>query len=84
MGYVLKEKLMEVLSNESNLTQEDLSYIKKSLVKDKLYDDTLLKLNVINQFEQRGILREFYNVCKAHGYFPQWLKNVEEQKDFIV
>ncbi len=76
MGYIKKSELMEVLTVEGGFTSEELSFISDTLTECKLYDDTILKLIDINAFEEKGILKKFYNVCNNHGYFPKWLENI--------
>lgn len=81
MGYITKSELIEQLEGERIFTSEELAFIEKSLDKDKLNDEAILKLNIINQFEQKGILRRFYNFCDKKRYFPRWLENVETGLD---
>ncbi len=83
MGYVEKDVLMEVLTSEGGFTDAELSFINKTLTEDKLKEDTILKLIDINVFEKKGILKRFYQVCKNHCYFPQWLENIEKGIDQI-
>lgn len=83
MGYVEKKVLMEVLTSEGGFTDAELSLIDKTLTKDKLNEDTILKLVDINEFEKKGILKRFYQVCENHCYFPQWLENIEKGIDQI-
>ena len=70
---------------ESGLFNEDeLHAINKRVEKHKeLERETILKLWGINEMEQLGILRRFYDVCKREGYFQDWLRAVEEGKDHI-
>ena len=83
MGYILKKDLIEQFKSEGIFTTEELTLVNKSLDKDKLNDEAILKLDVINLFEQKGILNRFYDFCKKRNYFPKWLKNVEAGLDKV-
>ena len=74
---------MEVLTIEGGFTNEELSFISDTLTECKLYEDTILKLIDINVFEEKGMLKKFYNVCNNHGYFPKWLENVRRGIDHV-
>ena len=83
MGYVTKEELMDSLSSEGQFKSDELAFMKNSLIEDKSLKDTILKLSVINIFEEKGILTRFYSICKEHSYFPLWLDNVEKGIDYV-
>ena len=83
MGYVEKSELMEVLKIEGSFTDEELSFIGKTLTEDKLEEDTILKLIDINVFEKKGLLNRFYKVCEKHYYFPNWIDNVRKGLDHV-
>ena len=84
MGYVSKEELMLKLKESCLFNEDELHAINKRVEKhNELEGGTILKLWAINEMEQLGILRRFYKVCKRYGYFPDWLRAVEEGKDHI-
>jgi len=83
MGYITKKELIEQFKSEGIFTTEELTLVDKSLDKDKLNDEAILKLDVTNLFEQKGILKRFYDFCKNKSYFPEWLKNVEAGLDKV-
>ena len=77
MGYITKKELIEQFKSEGLFTTDELTFIEKSLDKDKLNDEAILTLDVINLFEKKGVLKRFYDFCKKKTYFPRWLENVE-------
>ena len=82
MGYTSKENLMSRL--EGHFTSEELEFLKESIEEHKeLGNDVVLKLGTINKMEKMGILSKFYTICKNHGFFPQWIENVEQGIDKI-
>lgn len=83
MGYVTKKELIDGLKSEGVFTSDELSFIEASISKDKISDEAILKLNIINVFEQKGILKRFYDFCDSRGYFPKWLDNVKGGLDRI-
>lgn len=83
MGHILKKELIEQFKSEGFFTTDELTLVNKSLDKDKLNDEAILKLDVINLFEQKGILKRFYDFCKKKSYFPKWLENVEAGLDKV-
>ena len=83
MGYITKKELIEQFKSEGIFTTDELTLVNKSLDKDKLNDEAILKLDVITLFEQKGILKRFYDFCKKRNYFPKWLKNVEAGLDKV-
>ena len=83
MGYVAKKVLMEVLTSEGGFTDVEMSFINKTLTEDELYEDTILKLVDINEFEKKGILKRFYQVCEKHCYFPVWIDNIKSGLDYV-
>lgn len=83
MGYITKKELIEQLKSEGIFTTDELTLVDKSLDKDKLNDEAILKLDVINLFEQKGILKRFYDFCKKKSFFLEWLKNVEAGLDKV-
>ncbi len=74
---------MEVLTSEGGFTDAELSFIDKTLTEDELKESAILELVDINKFEEKGILKRFYQVCVNHCYFPQWLKNIEKGIDHV-
>ena len=84
MGYVRKEELMLRLRESCTFNEDELQAINQRVKKhNELEGKTILKLWGINEMEQLGILRRFYDVCKKYNYFPDWLRAVEEGKDHI-
>ena len=59
MGYVKKNELLDALTLETVFTEEELSFIKNKLTEDEPHEDTILKLIDIDEFEQRGLLKDF-------------------------
>ena len=84
MGYVEKKELMEALAIDGGFTDEELSYIEEILSEDKLYNDTVLSLINIEDFEKKGLLKRFYKVCEKRYYFPQWVENVKKRIDHVL
>lgn len=83
MGYITKKELIEQFKSEGFFTTDELTFIEKSLDKDKLNDEAILTLDVINLFEKKGVLKRFYDFCKKKTYFPRWLENVEAGLDKV-
>lgn len=83
MGYIVKKELIKQLQGEGIFTTDELTFIEKSLDKDKLNDEAILTLDVINLFEKKGVLKRFYDFCKKKTYFPRWLENVEAGLDKV-
>lgn len=83
MGYIEKKVLMEVLTSEGGFTDAELSFIDNTLNEDELHESAILKLVDINEFEKKGILKRFYQICEKHCFFPQWLEKIEKGIDHV-
>lgn len=83
MGYTSKENLISKL--EGHFTIEELKFLEDSIEEHKeLGNDVVLKIGAIDEMEKIGILSKFYTICKNHGFFPQWIENVEQGIDKII
>ena len=71
MGYTSKENFMEKMEASNVFTKSELDFLKNSIEAHKeLGDDIVLKLGTINELEDKGMLKRFYNICKENNIFP--------------
>lgn len=85
MGYVEKKELMEKLKLSKLFTNEEIHTIDKLIEMDRINDnDSILKLSAINELEDAGLLKRFYDVCKRNNFFPVWLENIKDGRDNII
>ena len=84
MGYVTKEELIEKLKNSNLFNEKQILWIDSVIETHRELDgDIVLKLGAINEMEVKGILGDFYRICKQNNYFPKWVENIESGIDHI-
>lgn len=76
-----KAIMMERFRMSDLFSPEEIEFIDHHIIEDKKNGRAILKLWVINEMENKGIHEKFYEVCKNHHYFPNWLKDVRDKKD---
>ena len=78
-----KAIMMERFGMSDLFSQEELEFINSSIIEDKKTGAAILKLGALNQIQEKGMIKNFYTVCKKYNYFPDWLNNVANRVDCI-